>query len=26
LLRLVDGYQPESETFDALAKAGLPKA
>ena len=26
LLRLVDGYQPESETFDALANAGKPAA
>ena len=24
LLRLVDGYQPESETFDALAKTSTP--
>ena len=26
LLRLVDGYQPESETFDALAKTDKPGA
>lgn len=26
LLRLVDGYQPESETFDALTNAGKPSA
>ncbi|MGV3468673.1 polysaccharide biosynthesis protein [Limnobacter sp.] len=26
LLRLVDGYQPESETFDALVNAGKPAA